>query len=85
MYSYLIWQLWIVTLSSGNNKDRAERGHVLQQGEKRALHSVTHGFPPFWDMWHEHNTGHAPACLAENLQPRKECIFNYTYVHILQL
>lgn len=83
LYSYLIWQLWIVALSSSNDKDRAERGHILQQGEERALHSVAHGLPPFRDMRHEHNTGHAPACFAKNLQPHKE--FTHVYKQVIFL
>lgn len=65
--SYLIWQLWIVILGSSEDKDGAERGHMLQQGKEGAFHSVTHCLPPLWDMWHEHHTGCAAAGLAENL------------------
>lgn len=65
--SYLVWQLGVVGLSSCNDKDRAERGHILEQGEESAFHSVTHCLPPLWDMWHKHNAGHATTGLTENL------------------
>lgn len=66
--SYLIWQLWVVSLSCGEDKDGAERGHVLQQGEEGALHSIAHCVPPLWDVWHVYHTGHASARLTENLR-----------------
>lgn len=82
--SYLFWQLWVVSLSGGKNKNRAERGHILQQGEESALHSIAHCLPPLRDMWHEHHTGHAPAGLTENLEPyryiRHTMLFNSDWI-----
>lgn len=55
-------------LGSGEEQDGAEGGHVLQQGEEGAFHSLAHSLPPLRNMWHEHHARCAAAGLAENLQ-----------------
>lgn len=67
-FSYLLRQLCVVIFGSGEDEDGAEGGHVLQQVEEGALHSVAHRLPPLWDMWHEHHAGGAAASLTENLR-----------------
>lgn len=67
-FSYLLRQLRVVILGGGKDEDGAEGGHVLQQGEEGAFHSVAHRLPPLRDVWHEHHAGRAAAGLAENLQ-----------------
>lgn len=54
-------------LGGGEDEDGAEGGHVLQQGEEGAFHSVAHRLPPLRDVWHKHHAGCAAAGLAENL------------------
>lgn len=66
-FSYLLRQLCVVIFGGGEDEDRAEGGHVLQQGEEGAFHSVAHRLPPLRDVWHEHHAGCAAAGLAENL------------------
>lgn len=66
--SYLLRQLRVVILGGGEDEDGAEGGHVLQQGEEGAFHSVAHRLPPLRDVWHEHHAGRAAAGLAENLR-----------------
>lgn len=66
--SYLLRQVRVVILGGGEDEDGAEGGHVLQQGEEGAFHSVAHRLPPLRDVWHEHHAGCAAAGLAENLQ-----------------
>lgn len=45
-FSYLLRQLCVVILGGGEDEDGAEGGHVLQQGEEGAFHSVAHRLPP---------------------------------------
>lgn len=66
--SYLLRQLRVVILGGGKDEDGAEGGHVLQQGEEGAFHSVAHRLPPLRDVWHEYHAGRAAAGLAENLR-----------------
>lgn len=71
VHSYLFRQLGVLSLGSRKDEDRAEGGHIMQQGEEGALHSVTHRVPPLGDMWHVHHAGNTSTGLAENLQPER--------------
>ena len=77
MCPYLLWQLCVAGLCGGEDEDGSEGGHVLEQGEEGALHSVTDHLPPIKDVRHKHHTGHAPTSLAEHLDT--ETHFNKTH------